>query len=690
MTRIARRATPFLWLLLLIPAWLAALVATRLAAPPQCDLGGPDDLGCARGFETRERDGPHTFRWTDDAAAVLLFGVGYGAPLHAELVLAAPRRTDLPPPVVTISVGADTHAVSVPPSRRRYHLLTHATPLRGDWLELGIRSDTWFPDNRRTLGVQVFHADVRTLGAPTWPGMLLAGGLWLIGLGSAALLSSPHRQLIGALAGIGIGAALWIWLPERAVPLLPGAGLFGLMLVGVRRVWPTLVMEPTPLLVVAVILVNALLDLLIVARMIPGGMIGMVLAAQGAWTFLAVARAPDLRLSHILLIAFGVRLLALAIRLLSGRGATDPDVELFYSYGRATIDLGVPIVEYPSGALIAWSVLAWPASRELFALLLPILNTVCELLAVWAIWRITRPHSDLALFVAISPLLLPFWHGKYDSLPAALIALGLLAWHLGRIGWAGAALGLGGAIKWVPWLAAPFLGWALLKHTRADTQAHSVRQDHCPDSFIRLRCHVSPTVFHVLQFSFLFLSAIALASLPFAIQNLNAFLSPYLVQGNRPMIGESIWFLVALIFEPHLINAIGSPWSGVESRIISTPFMVGVQLLALLGLAGIQILRPVTPQRTLALAALAPVVFLLLNRVFSPQYLTIITIGLVIAGATLPRPQRLILLGLLAIMQTANLLIWPHTRDIWPFASAILFSIGIGIAGWLAARAARA
>ena len=42
---------------LILAALLTATVATAIAPPPMCDVGAGEDVGCARGFETRERDG---------------------------------------------------------------------------------------------------------------------------------------------------------------------------------------------------------------------------------------------------------------------------------------------------------------------------------------------------------------------------------------------------------------------------------------------------------------------------------------------------------------------------------------------------------------------------------------------------------------------------------------------------------
>jgi hypothetical protein len=367
-----------------------------------------------------------------------------------------------------------------------------------------------------------------------------------------------------------------------------------------------------------------------------------------------------------------LRLLLLAGRLLSGQTALDSDIELFYAYGMALREIGLPEVEYPSGALLPWAFLSWLSgdSREAFALLLPLLSIGCDVLIVAALLRLGRVVTPTAAaimpaaFYAFSPLLEPFVFAKYDALPAALAIGGLALFAARRPGWAGLALGIGATVKWTPLLAVPFLGLYLLRR-------RSWRD--------------------LGWFSGGHLLGLALPSLPFALTRPENFLLPYTLQGGRGAIAESVWLLVALPFDPGLAGRVGAPWGEFESAALSLPLMVGVQL-AVLGLLGlIALLRPPDLRRTLALAALAPVMFLLLNRVFSPQYLLPISAGL-LAALTLVAPAPGMLraaLALLALAQVANFLIWPAFSSYWIGASAVLFAALLLLSAWLIQRTAR-
>jgi hypothetical protein len=186
------------------------------------------------------------------------------------------------------------------------------------------------------------------------------------------------------------------------------------------------------------------------------------------------------------------------------------------------------------------------------------------------------------------------------------------------------------------------------------------------------------------------LAALLALSLPFALRDWGAFLSPYTTQGARPLIGESIWFLPALLLEPGLLTDLAAPWSGVSSALITPQLTLLGQLGALIALGLIALLRPPDLRRALALAALAPALFLLLNRVFSPQYLLPISASLLIAGAAVLRTPRqmLALVGALALMQAANLMVWPYTQSSWVLQSALLFGVALPLAAWLAFHAA--
>jgi hypothetical protein len=662
-------------LALLALALLAAWAAQRYAPPPRCVLGAEDDIGCARGFEERERDGARGFRWSNAQALIVLRGAGYGDAPVVELALAAPRPPDAPPTRVRLAAGGLPGEALAGPAPRRYRLLARG-PLAGDAVRITLQSETFTPaEGQRTLGVQVFEARVLPGRGPRWPGLLLALGL--SGCGLAALALAGRRHALGLAAALGLVGglgALWAALPLRAAPYLPALALIlGAAALAWRRADLGALRRGPLLLALAG---GALLDTLVVGGWVPRGLFPAALLIQAGLPLLAcwgLARAPEApTLPAALAAALAVRLLGFAARLLTASAASDVDTQLFYSYGVAALELGVPQVEYPSGALLPWMLLALPRSRELFTLLLPLLNLACDLLTVWGIWQIGRAAPEgggqsaaplLALFYALSPLLLPFWHAKYDPLPAALLVGGLALYARGRPGWAGAALGLGGAVKWVPWLAAPFLAWELLRGRRAGLG--------------RLLIGLG--------------AAVALASLPFALRDPDAFLTPYRLQGGRPLTGESVWFPLALLLRPGLLDTLQAPWSGVRGAPLGNGLLLGVQALALAGLALAQVLPAPDRRRTLALAALAPALFLLLNRVFSPQYLLIISACALAAGAALggtPR-QTLRLLAPLALMQAANQLVWPNTIGAWLACSVAVFVCGLGLLAGLAAAALR-
>jgi Glycosyltransferase family 87 len=715
---------------LAICAWLIASLAISLAAPPRCAVGQQEDLGCARGFQQRERTGRRTFRWTDGQATVLLTSAGYGTPLAAELVLAGPRPPNSTPPRVLLDIGRDQFSFSAAPPIRRYRLLLSGGFPKGDVLRVHVRSDTMTPeDDRRALGVMLYEVRALPLDGSRWAGPLPTLALLALGLSGVAIYEAGRKPSLGAahpthynagrdiLIGVAVMlaiATLWVRLPTRVAPFLLAAALLigGTSVLGCRF-WRASAAHietakwASGWLILAAILGNAAIDGALASFALPQWWIAPALLAQAALTVLAVGCASRSvswrRLPLVLCIAVAVRLLGFAARLLTGHGAGafDRDVDLFYKYGQATLAADLPAIEYPSGALASWAIMALPASRELFRVLLPLFNLCCDLAIVWGIWSLesqvanrkwhgtnhqqsaTRDlrTSTSALFYAISPLLLPFWYARYDPLPAALLVLGLVAFAQRRPVWAGAALGLGGAIKWTPWLAAPFLAWDLLRAVDiCKRQQPQQAEEHTP----RQACKPSAIRGFVL-FAGGFLAAILAASLPFAWRDWNAFVSPYVLQSQRRMIAESVWFPIAWLFEPQRLVPMPAPWTDVRSGVISIGFMTGCQVLALAALWLAQAARGPARQRTLALAALAPATFLLLNRIFSPQYLVIITACALAAGClTLPKRAIRVLIVILVVVQSLNLLVWPNVVHYWLAASVIMFVMAIGMVLWLA------
>jgi hypothetical protein len=111
-----------------------------------------------------------------------------------------------------------------------------------------------------------------------------------------------------------------------------------------------------------------------------------------------------------------------------------------------------------------------------------------------------------------------------------------------------------------------------------------------------------------------------------------------------------------------------------------------VQLAALAVLAWLVARRPPPAPAAIALAALGPAVFLVLNRIFSAQFVVTIGAATAIAAALVAAGRRLVAtLALLGLASGFNLLVYPITRA-WQPASALLFlSLGAAVLAVLVA-----
>ncbi len=664
---------------LLIPialAMVAAFLMQALSPPWVCTIGSGSDLACARGFETRERAADTSFRWSDSYAEIVVSGTGYGAPSVMTLTLQSGRPAGSATVPARFGLnGQPLTEVSVPFVRRHYAMLLPARPFTGDRARVQIASSTWKPGrySERNLGLVVFSARA----TPTTSGIRVPGALLLLGwvaLFLVAMLWVEDRRsrwwvlalplLVLPLAALVALAGWWPWLAVMA-------GVAALVWRRARLHAP-----------VGTLLWGAgavALYLPLVAGFAPEWGRGILLVGSGT---LALVGALRWRGTAAALVwwAIVLRLLLFGVRVVGGYTWLDADVELFYAYGMALREIGLPEVEYPTGALVVWGALSWLSgdSRELFALLLPLVNIACDGAIVAALLALGgaamgrgAPASGHAVYVApaalyaLSPLLEPFVFAKYDALPAALMVGTLALFARGRAGLAGAAAGLGTVIKWIPALAMPFLAWHLLRQRQWPALGRLVGS---------------------------FVAVVALFSLPFALLNWEALLLPYRLQGGRAMNGESVWALLALLVEPGLSARLDAPWGPLHSDMISVGVMVAGQIAALVMLALLALVRPAAEWRTLVLAALAGVFFLVLNRIFSPQYLLPISAGLLAALAVLRPSRRVLGLSLAAVIlaQVANLLVWPFlVGPGWPLASGVLFASLLALAGWCGGVAMR-
>lgn len=728
-------------------AVLVALVTHWLAPVPACDIGSGTDLICARGFETRETAYGSSFRWSNASAEIHLASVGYGRPLLVDVQLRSGRPAGAAPVPAAIGVNGRllTH-LAVPVYDRQYKILLPATFPTGDIARLQVASETWKPNTlSRTFGLVLVKARIvptqgRSLPGPlfllSWLALFLVVQVYALHTFASIRVSLWLYALLLALAALAlvvpvvpylswlallVGGSVLVW---RAVWCLPCEnqqeqrdGFASTTSVGIcGHLWlqSLLACVPYGLLITGVVPPSAHAPVLLLSAVLATGVALL-------YTFKPLREIPSSVIVQLVLITGWVRLVLVASRLLSGRTWVDGDVELFYAYGTALRDIGLPQVEYPTGALMVWAVLSWlsGSSRELFALLLPVLNIACDmaLVAVLAYLGLhaeqtnqppmnTDEHSyDVsamrwslvpAALYAFSPLLEPFLFAKYDSLPAVL-AIGALAFFAaGRVGLSGIALALGATIKWTPLLAVPFLVLHLLR-------------------FRRWR--------ELLRFVLLHGLTLAACSLPFALSDMDAFTLPYRIQGGRGMNAESIWMLVAWLRDSDVLHSIDAPWGAVRSGALPVWVMVGGQAVAL-GITGlIALLRPPALWRTLALAALAPALFLITNRIFSPQYMLSITAALYAAvaltfrwgddgppdsgtdiisrnDATTQRPGKglwilhnhfqgtrrigMLLVLVLVLAQVCNLLIWPFfMQTYWFVASGMMFAAVLAVGAWV-------
>jgi hypothetical protein len=378
------------------------------------------------------------------------------------------------------------------------------------------------------------------------------------------------------------------------------------------------------------------------------------LAALAALVF-AWWRQEGLRLLPVLAIAlaFHVALLWAHLRL----GATgDLDVRDVYPvYGNELVDRHqYPEAEYPVGAILLFALEVYfgggAAETANGFLMVP-----CQLLCVGAIFLLRTPHSAwLAALVAIWPLNDYYWEYRFDLVPAAALALGLLLAYRSRWTWSGVALGVGALVKWSPGVSVVVLVAWLLAGRRLREAG-------------RLGAAFAATVIMV--------------NLPFLLWNQRNVLAAYR-QGSRAITNESIWYfpLRALgLTEP------GPTWQSAGAPHWADTAAVAVQLVLLGCLVVLAVLARSVAEPALAFAALAPVVFLLTNKVFSVQFLVVLTVGWAVAAALVSssRVEQLVV-GLLVMAATfANAFVYPfhlpHDTERWIPYSAAMF-----LAAWSA------
>ncbi|SDR07944.1 glycosyltransferase family 87 protein [Actinopolyspora saharensis] len=211
------------------------------------------------------------------------------------------------------------------------------------------------------------------------------------------------------------------------------------------------------------------------------------------------------------------------------------------------------------------------------------------LVTVWALTRLCRFRIWDAALAAISPLVFVHAFTNFDALATALATTGLLAWARRRVGLAGVLLGLGAATKLYPLL---LLGPVLVLSLRAGR----IREG--------LRCLIAA------------LGSWLVVNLPIMVLFPRGWWEFFRLNNTRPADPDSLYN--ALMHYTGWAGFDGPLSHGEVPAVLNAVsfalLLTGCALIAWLGLSA-----PVRP-RLAQLCFLVVAVFLLTNKVWSPQY----------------------------------------------------------------------
>ncbi|NJM04970.1 hypothetical protein HC891_00155 [Candidatus Gracilibacteria bacterium] len=180
------------------------------------DQGAVTDKPFLRGFNGGELiTWDESWRWSRGEAAVVVPGIGQRAVLVGFDVVShrAQWQADIPPPVLTVDVGAGTPVdVVLRPQAARYTFYVPSEAMRNGSLNIGLRTEGWQNPNdaRSELGVAIGNwltvssIAVPNLVRPDW-GLALS---WPLGLGllwvAVRTLRFPPRQALLLLVPLAL------------------------------------------------------------------------------------------------------------------------------------------------------------------------------------------------------------------------------------------------------------------------------------------------------------------------------------------------------------------------------------------------------------------------------------------------------------------------------------------------------
>ncbi|MGY1602017.1 glycosyltransferase family 87 protein [Geodermatophilus sp. SYSU D00815] len=218
-----------------------------------------------------------------------------------------------------------------------------------------------------------------------------------------------------------------------------------------------------------------------------------------------------------------------------------------------------------------------------------LLLSACALLVTRAVLGLAGRRPWDAAMVGLSPLLFVHAFTNWDLLAVALATLGMWAWARSRPVLAGLLIGLGVAAKLYPVLLLAVLFLLCLRAGALRTW---------------LRAAVAAG------------AAWLVVNLPIALLAPANWARFFTLNGSRPADPDTVWNLLLAATDHRILG--GAPADGQAPTVLNAVVAVGLVLL-LAGTAWLTLAAPVRP-RVAQLAFLLVAGFLLLNKVWSPQY----------------------------------------------------------------------
>ncbi|MFC5996090.1 glycosyltransferase family 87 protein [Pseudonocardia hispaniensis] len=236
---------------------------------------------------------------------------------------------------------------------------------------------------------------------------------------------------------------------------------------------------------------------------------------------------------------------------------------------RLPLPAALPVVVY-FDISAAWLALAW-------------------LVATWAVCRLRPSRPWDAALVALSPLALVHVFTNFDALAVAFATAGMLALARRRPVLAGVLIGVGGAAKFYPMLLLlPVLlvGW---RRRDLGTAGRTIAAA---------------------------IAAWVLVNAPVAVAFTTGWWEFFRLNGTRPADPDSLYFVVSYFTG---WPGFDGPLQPGQSPTVLNAVSLGLFLAACAGIAVLAARAP-RPPRLASLAFLVVAVFLLVNKVWSPQY----------------------------------------------------------------------